>query len=117
MPRFLLIDDDPIFGSILLSMARKAGVDLTFWQSLTGKSHESLAGFDLLILDYELKNITGLQLLTNLGGLVPPTLLVSAYRLDRLRLARRVDWILWKNHGPGEILRFALQIHAEISDK
>lgn len=62
MPRILLVDDDPTFGLIMKQAAAKKSVEITFCKSLDEFSALKSWDFDVVIMDYDLGDVTGFEL-------------------------------------------------------
>ena len=108
----LLVDDDPLFGRIMMAAAEQAGVSLTY--SSNPKllyRHVPLKPFDVVILDYNLGLVTGLQFARFLEerGKSVPTILISAHgQIDECRWPGSIRKSLDKSIGATSILEFAL---------
>jgi len=85
--RIILIDDDPFFGSIMKQVAAQRGVELSHFLSLADLGFVSLLGqYDVAILDYDLGNMTGVEIgeyLTAFFGDLPMLLISSTMRRAR----------------------------------
>jgi CheY-like chemotaxis protein len=79
--RFLLIDDDPAFCAVLEHSAKEQGIELHFYTSLLefGNMRKPI-GYDVVILDYDLGEITGLDAAGYVSGVFGniPVVLISA---------------------------------------
>lgn len=118
LPRILLIDDDPLFGAILDRMARQGNIPLRHILSPRLLNVTGLRkSYDLLIVDYDLQNMTGIQLVRGLEGMLQslPTLLVSSYnRITSGPLPESVFASLHKSEGPQKIL-WSVLTHAGVT--
>jgi DNA-binding NtrC family response regulator len=110
-PRILLVDDDPSFGSILTRLAAAGNIHLEHRASPRGldvsKVRES---YDVIITDYDLENVTGIQLIHSLEACDQslPTVLISSHQEIRREMPRSVIYSLCKSEGPQRILVAAL---------
>ncbi len=79
-PRIVLIDDDPSFTSLMSHVATKNGMIAESFETLDDVGPETLNEADLLVVDYDLGNTTGLEVGKRLENLryEKPVLLVSA---------------------------------------
>ena len=78
---FLLIDDDPTYLAIMKRAAELEEIDLHCCQSLVELgSVGALAKYQVVLLDYNLGEMTGVEIAEYLGKLIDevPTVLVSA---------------------------------------
>lgn len=83
MVRVLIVDDDPNICFALRTLMQQEG-----WETGEAMSGEEalqrldeLTGFDVLVLDYRMPGLTGIELARNLReeGIFPPMILCSAY--------------------------------------
>ncbi len=107
-PRVLLIDDDPLFGGIFQRVAHTGNVYLHHIGSPNEVRAERVRkDYDLIICDYELKNLTALQMLRVLEAARQslPTVLISSYlQFPKTKLPESVFACLHKSAGPQKIL-------------
>jgi len=79
--RFLLIDDDPAFCAIFEHSAKEQGIELHFYTSLLefGNMRKPIR-YDVVILDYDLGEVTGLDAAGYVSGVFGniPVVLISA---------------------------------------
>lgn len=110
--RILLIDDDEVFGRLMQRYCTELGVTLLYCSSVKQLEGYALNTVDLLICDFELQNINGLQLVRALGrrGSVLPVLLVSAYRDLGKVLTPTSPPFIAKAKGPEAILKEAMRL-------
>ncbi len=118
LPRILLVDDDPVFGMILRQTAEKAKLPLTHILSPAKLDIRKVRdNYDLLISDYDLENVTGVQLTRQLEtfGQSLPTILISAYgKLPDVQLPNSILCSLQKAEGPQKILYTSLNAYQQI---
>lgn len=80
-PRILLVDDDPIFGSVMTAVATALGFDVRYAAEADGvlRGHDAL-GCDVLIVDYDLGELSGVELAERLCNDLDgaPIILVSS---------------------------------------
>lgn len=93
-PRILLVEDDNHIGRIIELALAGLGVPYEFVTALSAEEGWDLwmhAPFDLLLTDYNLRGMTGLQLVEQLKahGVTAPMILVTAYDTPDLRRAAR----------------------------
>lgn len=116
-PRLLLVDDDPLFGHILTRVARAGNIQLTHTLSpRTMNTLEVRKSFDVMIIDYGLTNVTGVQLVRALENCEQslPTVLVSSYKiLPSKTLPASIVLILHKSEGPQKILHATLSLYED----
>lgn len=109
VPRIAVIDDDPLFGKIMEQLGRKMGVEIKHFEDF-----ETLAGFDVAIVDYDLGSMTGVDIGRHVERFVGslPIILVS-----RSKMAEDPTWpscikkFVYKGMGPYEILDAAVEAH------
>lgn len=80
-PRYLLIDDDPVFSSIMVAAAFRQGIHLEAYPSLKSMhSVGNLGHYQGVILDYQLDQMTGVEIGQYMSAFFPatPVVLVSA---------------------------------------
>src|SRR5262249_39137468 len=105
------VDDDPIFGRVLSEYALREGIFLLHLTAPTALRRMEM-DFDFILLDYELENITGLQLADVLSRRFKkriPILLISSYRAIKMRnLPYGVIGFVSKSQGPVALLAAVL---------
>lgn len=112
VPKILLVDDDEVFGRTMQRYCIKMGVPLTYCSTVSQLEGFPVDAFDILICDFELQNINGVQLIRALSrrGTSVPVLLVSAYRdLGRI-LTKTSPPFVSKEKGPEAILKEAMRL-------
>jgi CheY-like chemotaxis protein len=92
--RILLVEDDNHIGRIIELTLPQLGIPYEFVTVLSAEEGLELwqsDPFDLLITDYNLRGMTGLQLVVQLRelGATAPTVLVTAYDSDAMRREAR----------------------------
>ena len=112
--RILLIDDDVVFSKIVDKVARLGGINLTVVNSLKGWDWSTYKTYDAIVVDYDLGNITGIQLVRSLenenSACLVPTILVSSYRNPGRNWPASIRHFLHKSEGPQRILRVAISL-------
>ncbi len=108
-PHVLLIEDDPIFQSIMERVGALAGISVQSFSSVDGLAISKLLEFDVVICDFETAGLTGLQTSVLLRRYVSevPVLLISAYH--RIRGVDETAFV-HKSVGPQIILSKALSL-------
>jgi len=115
-PRILLIDDDPLFGKVMTTLATRRGLTLSYLSEVNRLAQSISHGYDVIILDYELENITGVQVLDILQRYIAgvPVILVSSYeRIGAMVTHSLVRATVGKSEGPWKILEVALAEYKE----
>jgi two-component SAPR family response regulator len=113
MPRILLLDDDELFGKTMQREACRGHIDLTYWSTLKGKASPLLSEFDLIIVDFDLQNISGVQFAQMMHRYIRgiPIMLVSTYEhISRSQLPSSITNFFPKKIGPAKILEEALSL-------
>ena len=115
-PRILLIDDDPLFGSVLHRRAEARGLDLDYHESLVETLYESyLESYDAAIIDCCMPGLDGFEIARYLSTFLEklPVILVSQtdgpfrrYLEDQSGAARFVS----KRQGAEAILTAAARL-------
>lgn len=79
--RVLIVDDDRDFGRLVTSVLRDAGIVETTLVGTGAAALERAAGFDIVLLDHQLPDTTGLDLLPALHATAaqPSVILVTAH--------------------------------------
>ncbi len=84
MAKFVLIDDDPLFGNIMVRVAKSRGADIDYFPSLLDMGSVGCLGqYDAAIVDYDLGNMTGVEIAEYLKvffGDIPMVLVSSRHR-------------------------------------
>ncbi len=86
MKRFVLIDDDPLFGNILTRFANVRGAEVDYFESPLELEFRGAVGrYDAAIVDYDLGTTTGIDIAEHLEVLFGdiPMVLVSSELRDR----------------------------------
>jgi DNA-binding response OmpR family regulator len=111
-PRILLIDDDELFGALAERYARGRNIRLTYLKSPRALALAGIrGGWDLMLVDYDLQNMTGFQLVRGLERLAQdvPTLIVTSHgRLPETERPAAVRGAVNKSEGLERILSLAL---------
>ncbi len=113
VPRILLVDDDVVFGKIMMKIAHREQIPLVYYSSVKEISKLSHFDFDLGIFDYDLGAITGVQLTDFLERYLRklPIILISQYRhIDPKYWPASVKNFVPKSVGAYGILNFAFQM-------
>lgn len=79
--RILVVDDDEAFGRLVTSVVRDAGYGEAAWVSTGAQALRRAAGRDIILLDHQLPDTTGLDLLPALRTVPaqPSIILVTAH--------------------------------------
>jgi DNA-binding response OmpR family regulator len=79
--RILVVDDDEAFGRLVTSVVRDAGYGLPQWVGTGAAALKAAGGSDIVLLDHQLPDTTGLELLPALRTLPtqPSVILVTAH--------------------------------------
>lgn len=86
MAKLVLIDDDPLFGNIMVRCARAHGADIDYFSSLMEMgSIGRLSEYDAAIVDYDLGNMTGIEIAEYMQVFFGDTPMVLVSSLDRRR--------------------------------
>jgi DNA-binding response OmpR family regulator len=100
--RIVLIDDDPVYNSVLLKYAEMAGVQMDVYESLEQMGTIGALGrYDAAIVDYDLGSLTGIEVgeyLSVFFDHIPMVLVSSSDRKQDLEDA-------W----PSSILKFCIK--------
>jgi CheY-like chemotaxis protein len=84
-PTIVLVDDDPVYGSAFQRAAEIKGVPCTYCETPIEFYHRLEFPFDIVLLDYDLGKVTGLQL-SRVTQLIAPqkfVVMTSSYRAIR----------------------------------
>jgi DNA-binding NtrC family response regulator len=114
--RVILIDDDRSFGLIMRQCAIQRGIELDYFESLAELGFVALVGrYDVAILDYDLGNMTGVEIGEYLAALfdgMPMLLISGTLRVPNPEEIRKgnVRPFLHKNSGYDRILATALEL-------
>lgn len=112
-PRMIVIDDDPIFLSLMVRASIRAGFEVESFASLADVGHlGSLAHFDLAIVDYQLEQMTGIEIAEYLDVFFKnmPMILVSANDKENVDLTnwpRSIKRFVSKQEGLSEVINAA----------
>lgn len=112
-PRVIVIDDDPIFLTLMMKAAKKSGFYVEIFSSLEDLGHlGSLSEFDLAIVDYQLEQMTGLEIAEYLDVFFKdiPMILVSAREKETVEMThwpRSIKRFVSKHDGFAEVISAA----------
>ncbi len=118
LPRLLLVDDDPAFGRIMIKFSERADLQLTYCPAAQDLARIYFNNIDIAIVDYDLQNISGIQLTQSLlvHGKSLPVILISAYKQPVVPLwANNVIRFVHKSAGPIGILSGALDAYRQLT--
>ena len=115
----LLVDDDPLFGKIMLAIASKQNVRLTYFRS-PREAYQQLPSlrFDVAIIDYHLGLVNGIQLSNFLENFAKqiPVVLISGKNGDQIKdgpWPNNIQDFISKTTNPEEILEMVIKAHAK----
>ncbi len=79
--RILIVDDEPLVGESLSEVLRKWNYEVTFTSESQNAVAKLTAGFDLILTDIRMPDVTGMELLEKAKQLSPATgvILMTAY--------------------------------------
>ena len=107
-PRILLIDDDVVFGKIMGEVAQTQGISLEYHPTVRKLTELlSKSRFDVILIDYELRGVTGLQLVRLISKHHPSAkvVLISSYLgIDGREWPQTVRDFVCKRSGPDTVL-------------
>jgi DNA-binding NtrC family response regulator len=112
-PNILLVDDDEIFGKVMVAMARDKGLSLTYVQSVRDAYHLSEREFDIAIVDYDLGIVNGIQLASFFEKHLKPqmVILTSAHSgIEKKDWPALIKGFLPKGNGAASILKEAVAL-------
>ena len=115
-PRVLLVDDDPSFAHTITAVAKLAQIPLHYCCSTRGLTARMLEENDVIICDFEMPTISGVQLAKVIARTFPklPLVLISAYTKPfRAERPAEVSLFITKYEGPRAILDAAIQLYQE----
>jgi hypothetical protein len=120
LPKLLLIDDEPIFGRIMVAEAQKRGIFLYHCSSLQNFSEISHSDFEAVIMDYDLGDcVTGCDLAQFIGDTIHkclPILLISQSRLQEKKVkSGNIIGFTHKSEGAGIVLNRTLDFLKTLS--
>lgn len=116
-PRMVLFDDDPFFVRMMEHYARQNFMSLTGVWRMDDIPEIATRDFDLAIVDFDLGDISGIELAAYLEEVFEELPLVMISHTQRLP-TRRQPWpqsvrtFVLKENGPASILDTALKTHA-----
>ena len=117
--KILLIDDDEVYGALMVNVAKSQGIRLDYFPSLSAAGHIGAIGkYDAAILDYFLDSFTGAEIAEYFDVFFSkiPVLLVSGrdqYPADAPK-PKCVRKFLSKSNGPRKIIEEALTLISPI---
>lgn len=108
-PKILLIDDDVEYGKIMERIAKKNNTQLYYYPSLENVPTNGEVKFDAAIVDFDLGNITGLELTsyleTNCAQMIPVVLISHSGRWNSKRFwPDTIKDFVHKKLGPSVVL-------------
>jgi DNA-binding response OmpR family regulator len=80
-PKILLLDDDPVFGNLMVAVAQRHGIELDYYPSLLDLGYIGrLEEYGAAIVDYDLGTMTGVEVGKYLAAFLhgTPMVLISA---------------------------------------
>ena len=111
----MLIDDDPVYGAIIQKLAGLGGIQLTYVRLVRDWDWKTYPLFDVVVVDYDLSTMSGVQLVRSLEKLYRPvpTLLISNYKQIPVDSGFPGENFISKTVGPQRILFAALKAAEE----
>ncbi len=107
-PRILVVDDDPIFGKTMQRAAALKGVDLRHVKTLEEVGLVKVEDFDVILMDFALGAVTGLELTRYLedqvGKQIPTILTSQTPRSVSRRWPSTIREFVHKDLGPFALL-------------
>lgn len=114
--RILVLDDDPVFGSLMIRLARSRGFDASWYASLIDMgSFARIKSCDIAVIDYFLESFRGDEVAEYIDTFFAevPVLIVSGQVIDeeqKQRWPAAIKGFMAKAHGPEAILAEAERI-------
>ena len=114
-PNMILVDDDPIFGAVMLKQAEKMGIPLDFYDSLSSLGFISqLAGYDIILVDYQMDHINGIEIAAYMPSFFndKTVILISGTEIEEQidHLPDYISAFIHKKVGHKEILDKAMSV-------
>lgn len=108
----LVVDDDPVFGTLLEVLGRRTGLEVTSLCSLEQLGHPHNWDYDVAIIDYDLEVATGVELAAyfNNHGARIPIVMVSGKNRSSDLWPESIRKFIHKNQGPRLILKSAVDV-------
>jgi CheY-like chemotaxis protein len=107
--RYVLVDDDATYLSIMQRIAAQEGMDLDVYTSLINLGSIGLLGrYDAAIVDYDLGSMTGIevaQYLNTFFGRIPMVLVSGQDRVIEQKWPENIKFFAKKSEGYASILK------------
>ncbi len=123
-PKILLIDDDPTFRNVMVSVAKSSRSEMAAYESLLDLGALDLIMlYDVAIIDYKLEGMTGLEISEHLNAFfedIPMLLVSSLGRSDIPQFEKTTGDISYicKSAGSRKIFNTAIQLYlSKLSQK
>jgi len=115
IPRILVVDDDPSFGKIMRRAAAYKGADVVVCKSLEDFGSLSNFDFDVVLMDYDLGAVTGVELTKYLERLtkdeIPVVLVSQSNQKNAHQWPDSIREFVHKGLGPFAILDALFEAH------
>ncbi|SMF36228.1 response regulator [Pseudobacteriovorax antillogorgiicola] len=121
-PKIILVDDDPMFGAMMLKQAEKTGISLDYYDSLSSLGFISqLAEYDIIMVDYQMDHINGIEIAAYMPSFFDDktVILVSATAIEEQleALPEYITAFIHKDHGHQALLEESLKVFADVHRK
>ena len=121
LPKFLLIDDDPVYSEIFEETAENLGCSVRILNDCKYLEYFSYEYFDMIFLDYQLGDSNGLQLAPSISEIfegTPIVLISSNTNITEMQMtAPEITEFLPKTLTPDEIVDMGLIILEKLKVK
>ena len=115
-PKMILVDDDPVFGSIMQKEAQVMGYELDYYDSLSSLGFISqLANYDIIIVDFQMDHINGIEIAAYMPSFFSDktVILVSNTEIGEQigqSLPEYITQFIHKNNGSEGIIKQAVDV-------
>jgi DNA-binding response OmpR family regulator len=115
-PHVVVVDDDPVFGRLMVGFGAQQGFDITYCHTMEAASCLERESVDVLVMDYDMGVTTGIQLATEAEHKTAAPIILISSTQDALTTAgwpSSVVGFVSKSAGPRAIIIAALQAYSE----